>query len=78
MRVLLWLVLATLAVIVTFNAWLISQLLRAARRAVAVPAQMVIIRRARAPRPAPLAVTLIGPRVVSVASGSRPIRRRNR
>jgi hypothetical protein len=78
MRVLLWLALATLAAIVTINAWLIIQLLRAARRAVAVPRQMAMIHRARPLRFAPVEVTLSGSRVVSVASGSRPIRRRNR
>lgn len=36
MRVLLWLALATLAEILTINAWLIIQALRAARRALAV------------------------------------------
>jgi hypothetical protein len=44
MRALIWLAIATLTVIVTINAWLIIQLLRAARRAVAVPAQMVASR----------------------------------
>jgi hypothetical protein len=38
MRALVWLALATLAAIVTINAWLIIQALRAARRAVAVQA----------------------------------------
>jgi hypothetical protein len=78
MRVLLWLALATLAAIVTINAWLIFQLLRAARRAAAIPVRMAMIHRARSLRFAPFDVTLSGSRVVSVASGSRPIRRRNR
>jgi hypothetical protein len=37
MRTVFWFALATLAVIVTLNAWLIIQMLRAARRTVVVP-----------------------------------------
>jgi hypothetical protein len=70
MRVLLWLALATLSAIATINAWLIIQMRRAARRTLTVKAQRV--------RHAPFAVTLSGSRVVPVAHGWRPIRRRNR
>ena len=47
MRAVLWLALASLAAIVTINAWLIIQTLKAARRAVAVQAQTVALPVAR-------------------------------
>jgi hypothetical protein len=70
MLVLLWLALATLAAIATINAWLIIRMLAASQRVVTVNARRV--------RHAPFAVPLSGPRVVAVAHGWKPIRRRNR